>query len=110
MKALAICLEVFVEINEAELKGIKEGGLSHVLRFSNNVSPDEQDNYIPLELKLVPNQEEDLKVEQYPRGVYFGTAESISFLINQEFYDILAERYSNGQRFSHGGKLIIRVK
>lgn len=109
MRNYAICLEVFVEISEKELEGLKDKPLNHVLRFSNNVEG-EEDYYIPMEFRLASNQEENLRIEQNPDNVYFGEAENVSFLINQEVYDILKERGSYGQRFYHGGKLIVHVK
>jgi len=110
MKSRAICLEVFVEISEKELEELRDKPLNNVLRFSTNVEG-EEDYYIPMELWLAGNQEEDLRVEQNPENTYFGNAENVSFFINQEFYDLLKENGSYGQRFyGADGKLIVQVK
>jgi len=109
MKIRGIGIEIFVDINEDELNGLEKGCLKGTIRFS-DVQGREQDTFVSTEIRVTPNQKEDLVIKQNPSDCYMALADNISFLVNKYFYGELKERGSNGQRFYFGGKLIIKVK
>lgn len=111
MKVRAICLEVFAELSDKEFEKLKKlGVLNGMLMFSNNVTG-EADYNIPIDIRLIKKQKEELVVEQNPRKVYFGKANNISFRINQGFYDAVERKRMHGDRFyGSEGKLIMTLK
>lgn len=107
MRATAIELEVEALINTKELGELVERHLRGLLKFSD----DEIKRKIAFVLSYSKNQKEFLAIRQNPKGVYFGNADEIKFIINSEFYSILRQNKSYGDRFYCGaGKLIIRVR
>ena len=108
MKASSMGLEIEVKINSNELRRLEEEPLSGTLGFLNHSEPQMRRD-IPIRIIYHGLQKEFLSVKQSPRDIYFGEANDIRFIINDEFYDILIEKGSFGDRFYTIGKLIIKV-
>lgn len=109
MKAYSVGLEVYVGINQQELEELRRGRLDGVLNFRDNVNPDVKRD-IPFSIEYATKQREFLVVEQEPDNVYFGDVNRIKFRINPYYYESLLGKGVFGDRFSVGGKLIMKLK
>lgn len=105
MKASSVGLEVDVELTEEEVFELKQKNITGFLNFRE--VNENQIKKIPIKISYSLKQRELLEVTQNPRRVYFGNANEITFSINNEFYEILNERGSYGDRFLGSGKFIV---
>ena len=107
MKVSSVSMETEVEISLEEAKKLEKKSLEGVLRFYDHEISLKR--AIPFKIRLRPKQKDLLVVRKNPRDNYFGYAKRVKFLINQEFYSILIENGSFGDRFYGSGKLIIKI-
>ncbi|MFH1607715.1 MAG: hypothetical protein ABIA78_01130 [archaeon] len=107
MKASSMGLETRIkDLIYWEIESLENKPLNGNLRFREVRS----DNIIeiPFELEYSRDQRELVRVIITPGETYFGNAEKIIFLINEDYYDDLKKRgVAVGGRFNHGGKLEI---
>ena len=108
MKAGSIGLEVWIKINQEELKQLETNGLRGRLKFYE--PRDSESRLIDFEIKYDPDQKEFIGIAQEPEG-YFGDADKINFSINRHFYESLIENSEFVERFPYcsAGKLNIKV-
>ena len=109
MKASSVALEVEVGISREELIKLDGQTLPGVLKFNDWFSQPNIKRDIPIEIKYNSQQNEFLEVQQNPRGVYFGEANSIRFIINREYYQSLISNGLSIGRFWHSGKLRVKI-
>ncbi len=107
MEATAFGLEVFVRISQEEMDDLLKSPLCGIMKFRDNHNSVKRD--ISFSIEYSPNQRRLIEKNQEPRDVYFGDAEEINFYINKEYYDSVKEDDAFGERFSIGGKLVMKV-
>ena len=96
-------LEGKIIIGKKEARRLKSSALSGIIDFS-------EGGQVPFTLVYSPSQKLWLDVYQIPPEVYFAEADKLIFVINSEFYHILCERGSFGDRFYASGKIEIEIK
>lgn len=107
MKATSCGLEIEVEISEIELARLENNPLTGTLRHR----IDEEEKNLQLQIVQDPKQREVISVSQNPSDCYLGNANTVQFVLSQEFYNSLKENKYFGERFYGAtGKLEIKVK
>ena len=100
--------EIQVELNPKEFKILKNKVLNGILEFSDL---EENKKNIKFSLDYREHQKKFVECSQSPQGVYFGSADSVSFSINSFFYSRLESHDYYGSRFyGAAGKLEIKIE
>lgn len=109
MKASSCGIEVNIyDLNEEESLEIGRKGIKGLLNFRDVLY--NKPEIIPFELKCA-ELKNLIKVQLFPKKVYFGEAEKIIFFIDHAYYFNLLERgCAEGARFWTSGKLSLRRK
>ena len=81
MRAGSVGLEVEIHLDSKEILNLKDSSINGFLRFR-EVNEDEIRREIPVSIALDKEQKELLEVDTIPKGIYFGRAEKIKYVLS----------------------------
>ncbi len=98
-------LEVEVETDLQGILSIRKNSFETILEFRDY---DGKNRLIPISINYSQNQEYPIVAEIKPEGTYFGKAERIRFIVNEEYIKQLTANQECDDRFLCSGRLKIR--
>lgn len=108
MKAFSVGLETDVYLTSSEIGKLRNSKIEGISRFRE--CDEERTRKIPIRIIHDEEQRNNLEIITIPGNCYFGNAQIIIFMINNDFYRQLSDSGSYCRRFLTSGKLSISAE